>query len=562
MAELSHSSPTVQRAWLRNIRLYSGLVLFAFVSMHLVNHALGLVSVGAMEAMQKFRFAVWRGWPGTILLAGAILLHVISSLLKFVQRRSWRMSLAEAVQLLFGLAIPLFLLRHIISTRVSYELFDFDDRYSNVLAGMWSNAAYSQAVLVVLVWVHGCIGIHYWLRLKPWYPSFVWILNSVAVIVPVLAYAGFVVTGRHLGGLDSVRDALPIEQIAFVEALRSDSLWGWVALVIAVLVYCVMRSVRSKFGPSIKVVYADGRIISTKIGPSLLEISRIHGVPHASVCGGRARCSTCRVRILEGLDELPATGDDERRVLSRVGAGANVRLACQLVPVADISVATLLPAKRIKVNDVATQDKYLWGVDQSVTIMFADIRGFTAMSEDKLPYDVVFVLNQYLGQMSDAISDAGGYVDKFIGDGIMAIFGMERSVEQGARDAIAAAQAMSGVLLALNESLAADLDNPLTIGIGVHTGPAILGRIGVADDSGATQRITALGDTVNTASRLESACKGLKCQLILSASTVTSARLDVAGGHNELISVKGREEKVSIQAFDSAMNMKITSSTD
>ena len=179
------------------------------------------------------------------------------------------------------------------------------------------------------------------------------------------------------------------------------------------------------------------------------------------------------------------------------------------------------------------------------------------MSEAKLPYDVVFVLNQYLGQMSDAISDAGDYVDKFIGDGIMAIFGMDRSIEQGAQDALAAAQAMSGVLLALNKSLAADLDRPLRIGIGLHTGPAILGRIGVAGTTGATQRITALGDTVNTASRLESACKELSCQLIVSETTVEAANQTVTGGHSELISVKGREEKVSIQVFTSAMNMNM-----
>jgi adenylate cyclase len=109
---------------------------------------------------------------------------------------------------------------------------------------------------------------------------------------------------------------------------------------------------------------------------------------------------------------------------------------------------------------------------------------------------VVFVLNHYLGQMSDAISDAGGYVDKFLGDGIMAIIGMEKTLPQGARDTLAAAKAIDIVLSLINESLAADLDKPLNIGIGIHTGPAILGRIGVKGGSGSAQRITALGDMV------------------------------------------------------------------
>lgn len=508
-----------------------------------------------METMQGIRFSVWRSWPGTIVLYGAFVLHIVVALWKFVQRRSWSMTFWESVQLVFGLSIPLLLLGHILATRMAYEIFERDDAYSNILAAVWSNAAYTQSILVILVWMHGCIGIHFWLRQKPWYVRTMWLMNTIAVTVPVLAIAGFAVAGRQIQSLGDFQNTLTPEQIAVVSRSGDLAQWGVIGVVGAAVAYRLFRSVRGKFGPSAKITYADGRSVTSQIGPTLLEISRMNGVPHASVCGGRARCSTCRVRVLAGLDELPAMGEEERRVLERVGAGANVRLACQLTPTSDISVATLLPAQLTKVNDEAAQDKYLWGVDQSVTILFADIRGFTAMSETKLPYDVVFVLNQYLGRMSDAISDAGGYVDKFIGDGIMAIFGMDRSVEQGAQDALAAAQAMSGVLMALNKSLAADLDKPLNIGIGIHTGPAILGRIGVSEASGATQRITALGDTVNTASRLESACKELSCQLVLSEVTVAEAKRTVTGGRSERISVKGREGKVSIQIFNSAMNM-------
>ncbi|MFK7855461.1 MAG: adenylate/guanylate cyclase domain-containing protein [Granulosicoccus sp.] len=541
--------------WRKNLRLYSGLILFVFAGFHLVNHALGLVSIEAMEAMQNIRYKIWRSLPGSIVLYGALLLHVVLALSKFVKRRSWRMTFWEAVQLVFGLTIPFILMGHIFATRLSYEIFGVDDRYSYILSVMWPNSSYSQGVLMVLVWVHGCIGLHFWLRLKPWYPKTVWLMNSVAVIVPVLAFAGFAVAGRQIVALGDTSKTLTAEHFATIIHYDDIAQWLLIGLIGAAVAYRLMRDIGGRFGPTAKVTYADGRVVTSEIGPTLLEISRSNGVPHASVCGGRARCSTCRVRILDGLESLPAASEEEARVLKRVGAGENVRLACQLKPVADVSVATLLPAQLTKVSDAASQDKYLWGVDQSVTLLFADIRGFTAMSESKLPYDVVFVLNQYLGQMSDAISDAGGYVDKFIGDGIMAIFGMDRSSEQGARDALAAAQAMSGVLLALNKSLAADLDKPLSIGIGIHSGPAILGRIGVSGASGAAQRITALGDTVNTASRLESACKDLRCQLVVSRSTVTAAQMSVTGGQDELITVKGREEKVAILTFPSAMNM-------
>lgn len=566
MADTAQSRRTVgSGALAQNLRLYSGLVLFAFVATHLVNHAFGLVSVEAMEAVRTVRSGLWRSPPGTVLLYGALITHMALALLKFMQRRTWRMSGWEAVQLVFGLAIPLLLARHVIGTRMAHEVFGLDDTYTHLLWVLWPNEVPRQAPLILLVWVHGCIGIHFWLRLKPWYRRVTWPLNALAVLVPVLAFAGFAVGGRQVRLNGAFVPPLSGEQIAVIYRAMDTAFWIGIAIIGAAIAFRVVRAVADRFRPKVRVSYANGRTLVSEIGPTLLEISRSHGVPHASVCGGRARCSTCRVRILDGLENLPDPGEAERTVLERVGAAPNVRLACQLVPSADLSVATLLPALQVSVSDVGGHDKYLWGVEQTVAIMFADIRGFTALSEAKLPYDVVFVLNQYLGQMSDAISDAGGYVDKFIGDGIMAIFGMEQGPQAGARDALAAARSMGGVLSALNTSLAADLSEPLRIGIGIHTGPAILGRIGVAGASGAkgaTQRITALGDTVNTASRLESACKDLACQLVISGQTAETSELVISGGRADRILVKGREEEVAILAFDKAVDLSIGEAAD
>ena len=541
--------------WHRNIRLYSGLILFTFATTHLINHALGLVSVEVMETMQRYRFLVWRSVPGTIVLSGALVLHIYFVLIKFVRRRSWKMSSSEFLQLTFGLIIPALLLPHILATRGSHELFGFVDSYSNVLPAMWSNASLKQTALVFLVWIHGCIGIHLWLRLKPWYSRCTDFLYAFAIILPVLAIAGFSVAGRQDLPVNLEENSMSAEERRIMALSRDSATWISLLVIGGVLGYRGYRTISDRLGPTVKVHYVDGTSVTSLIGPTLLDISRINGIPHASVCGGRARCSTCRVRIIEGLDDLSEIGDAESRVLNRVRAGANVRLACQLIPTSDIKVATLMPAQNIRASDSAAQDKYHWGIDQPVTVLFADIRGFTALSEAKLPYDVVFVLNQYLGKMAMAISDSGGYVDKFIGDGIMAIFGMEYSHQQGARDALRAAKAMSDTLISLNNSLANDLDEPLDIGIGIHTGPAILGRIGVAEVSGATQRITALGDTVNTASRLESSCKALNSQLIVSSATAEASGLTISGGRTELIAVKGREEKVAIHAFTEIPDM-------
>jgi adenylate cyclase len=558
MSDAKDSVPrrgTGDAKWQHQLRLYSGLLLFIFAATHLLNHTLGLFSVEAMEAVRSVRSGIWRSPPGTVLLYGALIAHVVLSLYKFVKRRSWRVSLWEGLQLGFGLVIPFLLFRHILGTRMPHEVFGLDDNYRFALYVMWPAEALNQLMLITLVWVHGCVGMHFWLRMKAWYGRIVWPAFAFAVLTPVLAYAGFSVGGRavHLEG-NFVPD-LNGEQVAFIYSTMSIALWCSVGVIGAAVAYRLVRMARDRLRPKVRITYSDGRSVTNEVGSSLLDISRIHGVPHASVCGGRARCSTCRVRILEGLEGLDVPAETERKVLERVGAGSNVRLACQLVPTHDLSVAMLLPAKRVQPDDVARQDKYLWGVEQNVAILFADIRGFTALSETKLPYDVVFMLNQYLGQMSDAIDDAGGYVDKFIGDGIMAIFGMEKGPEAGARDALRAARAMGGVLDALNRSLAADLASPLNIGIGIHTGPAILGRIGVSDASGATQRITALGDTVNTASRLESSSKELGCQLVFSDATAGAAGFDLAEARRESIMVKGREEPVEIAAYARALDL-------
>lgn len=559
---MTAESPTQPKSlgvgpWHKNIRLYSGLVLFAFVTGHLINHSVGLVSLEAMETVRDYRTLIWRNPLGTTLLLGSLLSHLFLALYKFVRRRSWRMSPWEAVQLAFGFLIPALLIPHIIFTRTAKEAFGIQDDYAYVMTAIWPDGALNQSILLLLVWIHGCIGIHFWLRSKSWYPRISWFLYTLVVLLPVLSLSGFVVASRRMFAAGLMEYELTMEQAQWLAGVRDNAVTGIILIIAAALAFRIARAFYDRFGPTVKITYANGQTVVNQIGPTLLEISRAHGVPHASVCGGRARCSTCRVRILEGMESLPEPSEQEQRVLKRVGAGSNVRLACQLVPNQAISVATLLPAQQTAPSDEAASDKYLWGVDQTVTIMFADIRGFTSLSENKLPYDVVFVLNQYLGQMSDAIAESGGYVDKFLGDGIMALFGMEKSVEQGARDALSAARAMHEVLNALNVSLAPDLDKPLNIGIGIHTGPAILGRIGVKGASGAAQRITALGDTVNTASRLESSCKDLRSQLIVSETTIAESGLSVSGGTHELIAVKGREKKVPIVAFAQASDLML-----
>lgn len=535
-----------------NLRIATGLVLFAFVATHLLNHALGLVSIDAMSTGQDIRTAVTRSFPGTVVLVGAGLIHLVLGLARFLNRRNWKMKPTEAVQLAFGLLIPLLLMKHVLGTRVAHELFGIDDDYIYALFVMWPGYAIDQLGLITLVWVHGCIGIYMWVRTRPWFKKFAPFALGVAILIPVLAFAGFSVSGRVVRTLYEFKNPYTAEQFTQLRTLVDYSLQGYVVLLAAFILIHIAQTLWSRSRKAVTINYLNGPTVKSAPGMSVLESSYANNIPHASICGGKARCSTCRVRVLEGLELQPEASELEKKVLARIGATSNVRLACQLRPCADLAIVPLLPAQKIRAEDVQALDKYFWGVEQEVTLLFADLRGFTKMSEDQLPYDVVFLLNQFLGSMSQVIEDSGGYIDKFMGDGIMAIFGMDRPVGTGARNALTAARAMSGVLDSLNISLADELPSKLNIGIGLHTGDAILGRIGVASASGAGERITALGDTVNTASRLETSTKELGAQLVVSEQTLAAASQPMPQEIENHITVKGKARPLRVFAWKKA----------
>ena len=154
-----------------------------------------------------------------------------------------------------------------------------------------------------------------------------------------------------------------------------------------------------------------------------------------------------------------------------------VRLACQTRPVENVAVLPLLPPTA-SARDGFRRPAYLHGEERDIAILFADLRDFTRFSEQKLPYDVVFVLNRYRADMARAIEEAGGVVNEFVGDGIMALFGLDGPVDEGCRQAVRAAHLMARNLVQLNQALAPDLDEPLRMGMGIHVGPVIVGEMG------------------------------------------------------------------------------------
>jgi adenylate cyclase len=563
-----------QRRWpgfltTSRLRLASGVWLLLYAATHLLNHALGLVSLAAAEAGREVFLAFWRMPPVEASLVLALLVHLGLGLYKLWQRRTWRLTPTEALQLVLGLLIPVYLTGHMLGTGWMHRCCGVTDSYAYLLGIVWPNGAWRQTILTLIVWLHGMIGMHQWLRLRPGYRRVQPWLLVAATILPLTALMGFVSAGREVATLRQVDPAGWAALAVAQDWPRTDAvreLWalrparlivdGFLAVVAAILLLRVLRWLWQR-RRHVRLTYPGGREVSVLRGLSVLDASSLSGIPHAAVCGGRGRCSTCRVRVGHGRELLPPPSPDEQRVLARIGAAPDVRLACQLRPTAPLAVTPLMPATATPRQALELMSP-AQGVEREIAVLFADLRGFTRLSEGRLPYDTVFILNRYFKAMGEAVEAAGGRVDKFIGDGIMALFGVDDPPDVAARTALAATRAMALALEGLSRDLAVELDEPLRMGMGLHLGHAILGEMG----SGRTRTLTAIGDTVNVASRLEALTKEFGCQLVVSESVALHAgsTLDVCSRRE--VDVRGRAGRLTVRLVENAAALPEIASAD
>ena len=300
---------------LQRVRLASGLVLFTFALAHFLNHAVGLVSLESMHEIQLWRTAVTRSWPVSIILLVALLVHMLLGLYKFAERKTFNLPPWEMTQLALGLLIPFLLLPHIVNTRVARTFFGVEDSYLYELARLWPASAIVQSTLLLLVWIHGCIGIHFWLRLYSPYRALQPALLLIAITIPLAALAGFMNSGRAVAQL--IEDPAMMARVKELTHWPNDAgnvrlgeLRGIARLTFASLLalavgYVAFRFIQRMTAPKITVRFIGGPTVKVAPGATLLEISRMNRVSHASVCGGRARCSTCRVRIDDAAAPLP-----------------------------------------------------------------------------------------------------------------------------------------------------------------------------------------------------------------------------------------------------------------
>ena len=545
----------------RRVRLWGGLTLFTYVLLHLSNHALGLISLGAMERGLTWALLLWRSPPGMVLLYSALITHLGLGLWALYRRRTLRMPAWEATQLVLGLAIPALLLAHIAGTRVTDALLGTTPSYARVLLFLWvfdPTAGVRQVCLLLIVWIHGCMGLHFWLRFRRWYPRVALAFFAVALLVPVLALLGFAAGAREAAALlartpglprDLMRTPQPVTpaERARPGEIQRAMLATYGTALIGVLIARVARERLRRRRGMIRVSYPERRDVLVPLGWSVLEASRFGRVPHASACGGRGRCSTCRIRVLGDLRALPAPSAAERRVLERVSAPPNVRLACQLRPAGDIAVIPLMPAS-LSAQAAALQVGARHGQEREIAVLFADLRGFTRLAEHRLPYDVVFFLNRYFEAVGTAVTDAGGIVNQFTGDGVMALFGVEKGAAAGCRQALVAAAAMVARVRELSQSLGDELESPLRIGIGIHSGPTVVGGMGY----GQAFYLTAVGDTVHVAARLEALTKEYECELVISDAVATRAGVPTTELARHELTLRNRQAPLTVLVVDSA----------
>lgn len=537
------------RAVARRIRLGSGLVLFAYVLTHLLTHAAGTISLDAANAALSVTGPLWGRAPLKQLLYGALLLHIGFALASLWGRRHLRLPMREVVQWTLGALIPPVLAGHVAGTRYAFEWLDLPVDYTRVMAALWVAApgrGVVQALLLVITWVHGCIGLHHWLRHRAWYQGAAPLLLVLAVAIPLQALAGYVAMGVAVVHLAEnaawlAQHRLAPEASAAIGRVETAILWLLFVLFGGVALGRMVRSLRDRLSNSFTVTYPDGTRVRVPRGASVLEASRFGGIPHASSCGGQGRCSTCRVRVLRGLDALPAPEPDEARLLARVKAEPDVRLACRLRPTGDVAVVPLLPERTVAADDLDVPVPAS-GAERQVAVLFCDIRGSTQLAERRVPYDIVFLLNQYFDAVGRAVDEAGGRSNHFAGDEVMALFGIEDRPDEGSRAAIAAAAGIGERIAQLNRSFGGALGADLRVGIGVHVGPAIVGRMGY----GSHMPMTAIGDTMNAAKRIEDLTKTFGTELVVSAEAARRAGLRLDGLPVETVTLRGRDRPVEV----------------
>jgi adenylate cyclase len=549
---------------LRQVRLVSGMILFTYLLSHFLNHALGNISLDAMADGVRWHTAFWQFLPVAVVFYTACLVHAGLGLWALYERRQFRWKTMELLQLALGLTMPVLVMTHVLGVRLALTLHDHHILYPQVLFAYFVSwpawRIWTLVAAILVAWTHGCIGLHMWLRMKPFYKRAAPLLFALAVLLPALAMLGVYQGGRSVVDNDSIEwraENVSESQVGTeqqhdtIELAVKYSLIFYLALIALALLARGARALHERRGGTISLSYGNGRTVRVPKGLTVLEASLRNGVPHASVCGGRARCSTCRIRIIGDCSALPEPSQREAFVLHRVGTeDPSIRLACQLKPNADLSFFQLFLPHTVSADGHASNPTRI-GQERYLVSMFVDMRGSTKMAEKRLPFDTVFIVNRFLGAVSAAVLENGGMPNQFVGDGMLALFGLTVSRREACRQALRAAAQIAANVDELNKFLSHDLREPIRFGIGIHGGEVIVGDIGYRDH----MVFTALGDPVNVAARLQDMTKALSCEIVVSDEVRDTAGISADALPQQEVAIRGRNEPMIVRSVADARTL-------
>jgi len=248
---------------------------------------------------------------------------------------------------------------------------------------------------------------------------------------------------------------------------------------------------------------------------TILEATLAAKINHTHACGGVGKCSTCRVSIMNGIENCTPRNEAEQQIAAKLNFPAEIRLACQTKINGDISIRRMVSDKldmELISEQFSENSGIALGRQQQLTIVFTDIVNYTSFAEKFPPYDIVHVLNRYYRIMNSIIQEHNGIISDVAGDGILAVFGTDNKSDNSVLDAILAIEGMNKKLDIFNRYLDENFNTHFEIRAGIHYGNVIVGPF----DTGAMKKIAIIGDNVNYASRIESANKEFGTKLLLS----------------------------------------------
>ena len=445
--------------------------------------------------------------------------------------------------------LPVLLIGHAANTRLAWELFQMPSDYARVVTNLWvADQQGMQLGLLAPGWLHGCLGLHFVFNRRPLYRRLRYVLFAFALLVPVFSAMGFIAMGRALAAnpeitaaaLDYLGPANAAQRLALAQ-WRNNLLIGYFSIIGATFAARAIRNALERGRGRLVSISYPGRTVRVPRGWSVLEASRGFHLPHASVCGGRARCSTCRVRVTAGEDVCPPAEQDERATLARIEAPPDVRLPVNCGHQSDISVIPLVRTERPHYRPMTAT-----GAAPSARSSCCSATSSTAPSSPASTCRRTSTCSPSTSRRSAIASAPPATISYVELDSLCALFGLERDPAQAARQALQAAGAIEKAISELNERLGRQWDCKVEITVSIHAGPAVVGEIGSSDPPA----MMAIGEAMDVANELRKAAAARRKPFAISQPVYAAAGLE--GAAQDQVMLSSPRSAAPVAAFLSA----------